>query len=590
MDPTALFLGPQGQNADDQERLMLEALRDHVHWRRGLHPEDPDAVDPLRQLAPDFRRTRAQVEAALRRLLARLKASVPFHSPRYLGHMTSDTLLPAQVGYLAAMLYNPNNVAHEGSPVTSELEREVADDLARLMGLDPALAAGHLCSGGTLANVEALWVLRNLASVPLAADAVAVERLPAVVDAGGREVDWRRERPSSLVGRLAPDALVALAGVLPRVPDRFPSWVVLVPTTCHYSWDKAANLLGIPHENLLRVPVDRDLRLDVDALEQMLETLAREGRPVLACVGVLGNTEAGSVDPVHRILELRRRYAQRHGRHFFVHLDAAYGGYARTLFLAPGGEMRPAQALADEGMPVRAGLWEAMAATGEADSITIDPHKLGFVPYPAGALLLRDRRWRTVVAFAAAYVSDGHTEEHSGSFVLEGSRPGAAAAACWLAHRTVPLDSTGYGAIMHESFLTARGLAELLDGRQLAGHRCVVLQVPDLDVLLYAFAPELGATLASVNAVQALILSKLGPMGPGPFSLTSTRLSPEAHGDAAVGMLERLGVDRREWVDGASLVLLRSVMMTPFLADAEVKSFYRAHLVEALQDVLSGAA
>ena len=69
-----------------------------------------------------------------RSLLSFLKKSVPFFSGRYQGHMNWDTTLPSVLGYFAAMLYNPNNVAFEGSTATTILEMIVGDDLCRMLG------------------------------------------------------------------------------------------------------------------------------------------------------------------------------------------------------------------------------------------------------------------------------------------------------------------------------------------------------------------------------------------------------------------------------------------------------------------------
>lgn len=558
-DPRAVFLGPQGQNADLLERLTLDGLRDHVHWRRGFHPEDPDAVDPFRQLEPAHLQTRARFETWHRRLLARLKGSIPSHSPRYLAHMMGDTLLPAQVGYTAAMLYNPNNVATEGSPVTTELEREVGEDLAGLLGFDPTTAFGHLCGGGTVANLEALWILRNLALRPMAAG-----------------------RPEDL-GRLDAEALVALPSAPPQAPAK--PFAVLAPVTAHYSWIKAMDLLGLGRENLVPVAVDDGLRMDMDALETELERLAAEGRPVLACVGVVGTTEGGGVDPVDRILEVRKRHHARHGRWFLLHLDAAYGGYARALLRNEDGSIRSFTQVREQVPNATEAFHRAMAAMGEADSITVDPHKLGFVPYPAGALVLRLSAMREAIGCHAAYLNEADPT-HLGSFILEGSKPGAAAAACWMAHRVVPLDHTGYGAILSESFRSAQGLAELLTHADFGGPTCAVLQAPDLDVLLYAFTPGGPTTLTAVNALNDRVLKALPPTGEGPFALTSTWVRPEEHGAAMLPFLARLGVDASEWKPGVGLRLLRSALMTPFVADPEVKAFYRGRLVEVLRKAL----
>jgi glutamate/tyrosine decarboxylase-like PLP-dependent enzyme len=85
----------------------------------------------------------------------------PFFHPRYAGQMLQPPHPVAAAGYLAAMLINPNNHALDGGPGTSALEIEVVEKLARMFGLaEPAL--GHLTSSGTIANLEALWVAREL--------------------------------------------------------------------------------------------------------------------------------------------------------------------------------------------------------------------------------------------------------------------------------------------------------------------------------------------------------------------------------------------------------------------------------------------
>src|ERR1019366_1770551 len=101
-------------------------------------------------------------------LLAALKQDVPFFSGRYQGHMVGEQTIAAQVAYFAAMLYNPNNVTEEVSPVTTRLELEVGTQLAAMIGYAPDRSWGHLCSGGTIANFEALWIARGVRYLPVA--------------------------------------------------------------------------------------------------------------------------------------------------------------------------------------------------------------------------------------------------------------------------------------------------------------------------------------------------------------------------------------------------------------------------------------
>ncbi len=107
-----------------------------------------------------------QVETqALRRAFAayvrRLEGNYPFFHPAYAGQMLKPPHPVAILGYLAAMRINPNNHALDGGPPTAAMEKEVVRQLARMFDY-PRTALGHLTSSGTIANLEALFVAREL--------------------------------------------------------------------------------------------------------------------------------------------------------------------------------------------------------------------------------------------------------------------------------------------------------------------------------------------------------------------------------------------------------------------------------------------
>lgn len=89
------------------------------------------------------------------------KHSVPFWSPRYQGHMCTDLTMPSMLGYFMTMIYNPNNVALEASPITTVAELKVGQQLCELFGYntkDEPLPWGHITCDGTVANLESIWV------------------------------------------------------------------------------------------------------------------------------------------------------------------------------------------------------------------------------------------------------------------------------------------------------------------------------------------------------------------------------------------------------------------------------------------------
>lgn len=98
--------------------------------------------------------------AAFAELASRLRDNYPFFHPSYAGQMLKPPHPAAVVGYLAAMLINPNNHALDGGPATAAMEKEVVSQLAAMFGFESSL--GHLTTSGTIANLEALYVARQL--------------------------------------------------------------------------------------------------------------------------------------------------------------------------------------------------------------------------------------------------------------------------------------------------------------------------------------------------------------------------------------------------------------------------------------------
>jgi glutamate/tyrosine decarboxylase-like PLP-dependent enzyme len=137
----------------DSESLQLlqHGLQQLLEWQHGYGPFKPDA-----SLQPAAGKAGAAIDA----LCKRLQGNYPFHHPSYAGQMLKPPHPVAWAAYALAMSINPNNHALDGGPPTSQMEKEVVADLARMFGYGEHL--GHLTGGGTLANLEALWVAKCL--------------------------------------------------------------------------------------------------------------------------------------------------------------------------------------------------------------------------------------------------------------------------------------------------------------------------------------------------------------------------------------------------------------------------------------------
>jgi glutamate/tyrosine decarboxylase-like PLP-dependent enzyme len=632
---SAWFAGPKAENAAWFSERLRQIVDDYYAWRRNYFPEDGVVVDSaLRRHNEPFMDA---FEDRLLELLARLKGDVPFHSPRYAAHMLAEQTLPGIAGYFAAMLYNPNNVTSEVAPVTVKLELEAGRLLSRMIGYDQN-AWAHLCSGGTSANIEALWAARSTRYLPfivrdirrathldgapsLASDAALLKMSPAAALEAYAQV-WREINASPAAEQLAPAARDVMASSAYNVAERGvasvcaalgSSPVLIVPESHHYCFEKAMDVLGLGRRSLLSVRVDEHFRMRPDDLERTLDGVEAAGQHVLAVVAVVGSTEEGSIDPVDRIVALRDAREAAGLSSFWIHADGAYGGYLRTITIPSRsglGDPTTQVKVADHIRQVRLELPEhgecaALEQMSRCDSVTIDPHKLGYIPYPAGAICFRSNLVKPLMRQVAPYLDeapgDPEAERHTesiGLYVLEGSKPGASAAAVWLSHTLVPLDSSGHGRLMRENIRSACELHALLeqfpalvqgDSGSAPGMRAVCLCPPGSNIVCYAFRPDRpGVSLAELNRLNRELFERFN-LSAGErvyeqsFFVSRTSLSIKQYSPDTVGrFLSRLGVSVEEYRD-QGVFLLRSVMMNPWYTYAKRRGrYYISELVADL--------
>ena len=102
-----------------------------------------------------------RIAAALIATAERLQTTYPYFHPLYAGQMLKPPHPVARLAYALAMSINPNNHALDGGRATSAMEKEAVAEIAAMFGWEDFL--GHLCGGGTMANLEALWVAGQVA-------------------------------------------------------------------------------------------------------------------------------------------------------------------------------------------------------------------------------------------------------------------------------------------------------------------------------------------------------------------------------------------------------------------------------------------
>ena len=300
--------------------------------------------------------------------------SVHTSSPSFIGHMTSA--LPYFILPLSKLMVglNQNLVKIETSKAFTPLERQVLGMMHRLVYQDDESfyqrwmhsanhSLGAFCSGGTVANLTALWVARN-------------NLLPPAGEFKG----------------------IAREGLFKALKHYdYDGLAILVSERGHYSLKKSADVLGIGQDSVIAIPTDEFNRIDCQKLRQQCQLLAENNIKVLSIVGVAGTTETGNIDPLNEMADI----AQAYQCHF--HVDAAWGG---------------ATLLSEKYRPLLQGI-------ERADSVTIDAHKQMYVPMGAGLVVFKNPASVTAIEHHAEYILRKGSKD-LGSHTLEGSRPGMA--------------------------------------------------------------------------------------------------------------------------------------------------------------------
>ncbi|RLV58398.1 putative pyridoxal-dependent aspartate 1-decarboxylase [Parashewanella curva] len=300
--------------------------------------------------------------------------SVHTSAPTFIGHMTSS--LPYFVLPLTKLMagLNQNLVKIETSKAFTPLEKQVLGMMHHLVYQqeqdfyqDKMHSAEHslgaFCSGGTIANITALWTARNI-----------------LLEADG---DFKG---------------VALQGLMAGLRHYgYNDLAILTSERGHYSLGKAADLLGIGRENIIAIETDADNKVDVELMRQKAEELAKQNIRVMAIVGIAGTTETGNIDPLVELAALAKEL----NCHF--HVDAAWGGATllstKYRHLLKGIEL--------------------------ADSVTIDAHKQMYVPMGAGMVIFKSPTHSQAITHHAEYILRKGSKD-LGRQTLEGSRPGMA--------------------------------------------------------------------------------------------------------------------------------------------------------------------
>lgn len=382
----------------------------------------------------------------------------------YFAHMLrARSQIIGLLGHIEGTLFGGNQVSQEVSTFSNTLEKRISEITTNMYGFTNENSTGLVTMGGTEANHIALLTARNYAYMEYEDFNIREKGFPGLY----------KENTTK--------------GIATRDP------LVILPANKHYSLPKICNDLGIGEANILYIGVDDKMRMDMKDLEDKLSQVNPEEKKILAAISVFGSTETGATDDIKKFRELVEEYDNRAQKKGFKgkiwkHLDAAYGG---------------PHVLTDKYKHLK----ETM---GTFDSLTFDPHKLLFVPYNAGMLLLKDASTLMTISTDAEYIGNNGLNKltkkefveklfnHTGAVKANGSQLIGGVLSTYYTLKTI--GANGIKEVLEHTQEMAQYLAKTITKAKPASGRLEVINTnPDLDLVVFRHLPEQFAQYGKEN-------------------------------------------------------------------------------------------
>jgi L-2,4-diaminobutyrate decarboxylase len=241
-----------------------------------------------------------------------IKKSIHLHHPGYMGHQVTPPLPVTAIASMLSALLNNGMAVYEMGLVSNPLERIISELLAKKIGYG-STASGILTSGGTLANLTALLTARAV------------------------KTDVWEEGTTAKLG-------------------------IMVSEEAHYCVDRAARIMGLGTEGIIKIPVDAQFKIRTDLLEQYLQDATNKGIKVFCIIGSACSTSTGSYDNLEAIGDFARKHD------LWFHADGAHG--AAVVFSSK--------------------YRHFVKGIEQADSVIIDWHKMLMTPALATSLIYKN--------------------------------------------------------------------------------------------------------------------------------------------------------------------------------------------------------
>ena len=263
-------------------------------------------------------------------------------STDYMPHLHSPSLIETIASELIISTFNQSMDSWDQSPVATEIEVDVINHLCSLYGYNHK-ADGVFTSGGSQSNQTAIILARDWFCNEI--------------------LHWDVKKFG--------------------LPQNFSKLKMYTSEISHFSMEKSAHVLGLGYQSVVKVPVDKSRRMDIQKLKELIQKDKENGNIPFLVVGTIGTTDFGSIDPIKEISRIAKENSM------WFHADAAYGS----------------------GLILSQKYKDRIKGIDNCDSITVDFHKMFSMPISCSAVLIKDAADFNALTIHADYLNREEDEE-----------------------------------------------------------------------------------------------------------------------------------------------------------------------------------
>lgn len=263
-------------------------------------------------------------------------------STNYMAHLHGPSLLETIAAEIIISTFNQSMDSWDQSPVATEIEVEVINHLCKLYGYDKN-SDGVFTSGGSQSNQTAIILAR---------DWFCNEILKHDVKKYG-------------------------------LPQNYQKLRMYTSEISHFSMEKSAHILGLGYQSVVKVPVDANKKMDIQALEKLIKEDLDKGNIPFLIVATVGTTDFGSIDNLEELSKIAEKNTM------WLHADGAYGS----------------------GVIMSQKYKDRVQAFKDCDSITVDFHKMFLMPISCSAVLIKNKVDFEALTIHADYLNRKEDEE-----------------------------------------------------------------------------------------------------------------------------------------------------------------------------------